>query len=194
MLKRLPRLPSLHLLATAACLAVLILGMGACSSSGSSTTSSTSGATTSAAPGTSCGVHKIGSTQVRTFCGTGNASLTSAKTSFSLTKATCETSADYVSVNAGTVVLAFDAAAKKVRETTQYIGLNVGKLPGDSAGTAANGDGVFTGGILAVNNKGTALLTNPKTLKVTLTNNRTEGSFTGTLLAGGAVSGTFTCA
>jgi len=174
-------------------LVAIAMSMGACSSSGSD--ASPTAASSKDASGATCGVHDIDGVQVRTFCGAGTAKVTSSAVVLSLPKAECDTGDDYVSVNAGTIVLGNeDAAAKKVRSTTQYIGLNVGQVPGDTSGTPASKDGTYTGAILSANDKGTALLAEATSLKVILTGNRTAGTFSGPLVGGGTIAGSFTCA
>src|SRR5690242_13329515 len=97
----------------------LVAAAGCSSSGGDSTTGPES--TTGTNRGQSCGVHDVSGTEVRTFCGTGTATVKSTKVSMSLPKASCETATNYVAVNAGTVVLGADEATKKVKASTQYI-------------------------------------------------------------------------
>jgi hypothetical protein len=96
----------------------------------------------------------------------------------------CERGAAYLSLNIGTVALGI---TKKPRE---YFGLNVGKVPLFGGSPAAH-DGTFPAQTIAAHHgaKGYAVLQG----KVTLAGGRTRGTFTGKLLGGGTVHGTFRC-
>lgn len=176
---------------------VLVLALGACSDSGSDpnpTDAMLPSATAGSDPDAICGVHKVGDVQVRTFCGEGTASAKGGGVDLELDKATCETADDYVSVNAGTLVLGGDEdAATALKAETSYIGLNVGRVPGDSGSKPATEDGTYTGGVLSVTDGTIALLPQAAELEVTLTDNRTKGTFSAPLLGSGTVTGSFSC-
>jgi hypothetical protein len=97
----------------------------------------------------------------------------------------CQKTSKYFTINIGTVVLASNAPNKP-----DYFGITVGSVPG-GGGKPAGTDGKYTGGtvtfVVAHKTYGVGGST------VTLTGNRTKGTFTGLLFGGGPVSGSFAC-
>jgi hypothetical protein len=172
----------------ACALAALLAGCGSSSSSGAHSSSSTGGNTSTqggtSSTGGDCGVSTINGVSTRAFCGTatGQASLGGTTTSWS--KGDCESAGGNFAVSFGRVILGTDAAATTLKKQYDYLGVAV---------IGATKDGAYAANtILAVNYKGTAYaVTNAK---ITITNNLTKGTFTGTdLLTNAAVSGSFSC-
>ena len=138
----------------------------------------------------SCGVHTKDGIQVRTFCGKASATLTLAGQEHAFAGGECETTADYVSVNIGTIVLGTGDKATALKADTAYFGMNLGRTPADDASKpAADKDGTYTTAV-AGNDHGTELTAFGA--KVALTGGRTAGTITGTA-AGGPVTGKFSC-
>jgi hypothetical protein len=131
------------------------------------------------------GLTKVGGVTARTFCGPARATVKVGGKTFSLANGNCDRTARYVSVNIGTVVLGL---AKKKPD---YFGLNVGRILG--AGKPAPRDGTYHGSALALDAGGKGYAVRADEIEVTLTGNRTKGTFTATLLAGGSISGSFSC-
>lgn len=138
-----------------------------------------------------CGVHEKNGVQTRTFCGKATATVSINNTDITFPAGECETTADYVSVNIGTIVLGTGDKAAAVKATTAYFGMNVGRTPSDDAAkVAADKDGTFPASF-AANDHGTAITV--ITGSVVLTNNRTKGTMSGTTLTKQPVSGRFSC-
>jgi hypothetical protein len=162
-------------------------------SSGGST-SSPSESSSGGGSGSSCGNGEIDGVTVRTFCGKGTATITSGATSLTLDSAECVVSTNAVVLNAGTIVLGFDDAAKAVKKKTQYIGIAFGSDPSQGlSGAAAAGDGTFKGGVLTAQDDGTGVATRADTVTFTATDGRTKGTATGTTLTGDKVTATWSC-
>ncbi len=170
---------------------------GSGSSSGGPSGASTSSPSESASgggSGSSCGNGEIDGVTVRTFCGKGTATVTSGSTTLTLDSAECVVSTDAVVLNAGTIVLGFDDAAKAVKKKTQYIGIAFGSDPSQGlSGAAAAGDGTFKGGVLTAQDNGTGIATRADTVSFTATDGRTKGTATGTTLTGDEVTATWSC-
>ena len=136
---------------------------------------------------TSCtpGVHPFGDVSARTFCGPAKATLVVGGRTIRYHGGSCERGPAYVSVNIGTVVLGLTT---KLRP--EYFGLNVGKVPLFGGAPAAH-DGTFPAGAIAARHagKGYAIMRGT----VTRAGGRTRGTFAGTLLGGGAATGSFQC-
>ena len=190
-----------------ALLVIPVLAVTACggstggTSSGASSTGASSGgpATTasesSGGSGSSaCGNGEIDGVTVRTFCGKGTATVTSGATSVTLDSAECLVTATAVVLNAGTIVLGFDDAAKAVKKKTQYIGIAFGSDPSQGlSGQAASADGTFKGGVLTAQDNGTGLATRADTVTFKATDNRTKGNAVGETLTGQKVTATWDC-
>jgi hypothetical protein len=131
------------------------------------------------------GVHPFGSAQARTFCGKAVAHVSLPGQSATLKGGNCQKTSKYFTINLGTIVL-----AQKVPNRPDYFGITVGRTP-LLGGTPAGHDGTYTGGAVAfvIKHKSYGV----RDAVVTLTGNRTMGSFTGTLFSGGQASGTFSC-
>lgn len=127
-----------------------------------------------------------GSTQARTFCGPAKATVEVGGATVSFSGGSCETGAQYVTINIGTVVL-----GQTTKKKPEYFGLTVGKVP-VVGGTPAPKDGTYGAQAVAwvhAGKGGSALQS-----KVTLTGGRKKGTFTGTLLGSRAkVTGSFSC-
>lgn len=187
--------------------ALLLAGCGGSSSTSSSGTPASSSSAGTASPSdtaspadsgggssAACGNGEIDGVTVRTFCGKGTATVTSGSTSLTLDTAECLVSANAVVLNAGTIVLGFDDAAKAVKKKTQYIGIAFGNDPSQGlSGSAAGADGTFKGGVLTAQDNGTGVATRADTVTFTATDNRTKGTATGTTLTGAKVTATWSC-
>lgn len=121
----------------------------------------------------------------RAFCGTAQASVTVGGKKATFQNGLCSKTDQYVTINIGTVMLG------QAKSKPNYFGLNIGKVFG--SGQAAAHDGSYKGAALAVNFAGKGYAVNAGTIRVILAGNRTKGTFTGKLLTGGAVSGSFSC-
>lgn len=131
------------------------------------------------------GVHPFGGTSARTFCGPAKATLVVSGVTIRFAGGSCERGAQYVALNIGTIVLGTTTKPKP-----EYFGLLVGKTA-LTGGTPAAHDGTFTAQAVSAHhaNKGYAILSS----RVKLTDNRARGTFTGRMLGGGNVHGSFRC-
>jgi len=96
----------------------------------------------------------------------------------------CERTSDYLTINVGTIVLSGTA-----KDPPDYFGMTAGKPAG---GQSAGQDGTYVDDAaiaFVIKHKRYAVLQPTVVLK----GGRTGGSFSGTLLTGGPVSGTFHC-
>ena len=130
------------------------------------------------------GVHPYGSGQARTFCGNASAKVSVPGVTATIKGGNCQKTSKYFTINIGTVVLSGNPPKRP-----DYFGITVGQTP--LGGKPAGHDGTYTGGAVSfvTKNKRYALIN----AVVTLTGNRTKGSFSGMLFGGGAASGTFSC-
>jgi hypothetical protein len=138
----------------------------------------------SAAAKCHAGVHKVGSAEARTFCGKAQSTVSLPGRKVTLRGGSCKRTSNYFTINIGTVVLSPTAP-----DPPNYFGLTVGKPVGSQA---AGKDGSYTDDAaisFVIKHKRYAVM-NPT---VVLKGGRTRGSFSGTLLSGGPVSGTFHC-
>lgn len=130
------------------------------------------------------GVHKFGSAQARTFCGPARATVSLPGKKVTLQGGSCKRTSNYFTINIGTIVLSPTAP-----DPPNYFGLTVGK-PVGSKPAGKDGTYVDDAAISFVIKHKRYAVRNPT---VVLKNGRTRGSFSGTLLSGGPVSGTFHC-
>jgi hypothetical protein len=141
-----------------------------------------------ARPACTPGIITYGGAQARVFCGPAKATV---KVGTKVLKYTqggeCLKSADYISVNIGTIVLGTSTKPKPA-----YFGMNIGRTPG-STDKPARKDGKYKGGVLALDFGGTGYATRTDLLVTTLSNGRRKGVFTTKTFDGKTVSGTFTC-
>jgi hypothetical protein len=139
--------------------------------------------------GCAAGVKSSGGLTERTFCGSAKATVHYGAQTLKFSNGDCTKTAQYISVNIGTVVLGTTTKPKP-----DYFGLDVGRLPG-STGKAAGKDGTYAGGVLALAHGVKTYLVVPNTLKIVLSGGRTHGTFSGTGFGGSApkVTGTFSC-
>jgi hypothetical protein len=135
------------------------------------------------------GVHKFdGSTKARTFCGPASAKVTllPGQSPIKFKPGECEIHKKYVTINLGTIVL-----GPTNKKKPEYFGLTVGRTP--AGGKPAPKDGTYDQDVVISfehKNKGHAL----GNASVTLTHNRTRGTFQGTPFGQqGAVTGSFRC-
>ncbi len=82
-----------------------------------------------------------------------------------------------------------DSARDVPSKRPDYFGITVGKTLG--AGKAAGKDGTYTGAAVAIVTKNTTYAVTQSS--VTLAGGRTKGTFSGTAIGGGKVSGSFAC-
>ena len=164
-------------------LVVAVLLVGACGGGG--------GGKKAANGSGDCGVHEKNGVQTRTFCGKATATITMGDESVTFPGGECETTADYVSVNIGTVVLGTGDKATALKAATAYFGMNVGRTPGDGPSKpAADKDGTYSSSF-AANDHGRAVTVVAGS--VVLSANRTRGTMSGTSLEKEAVTGRFSC-
>jgi hypothetical protein len=180
--------------------------VGGCSGGGDKKSDAASTTATTAAPsgttptsaasgggggGADCGVHEKNGVQTRTFCGKATATVSLNNEDVTFPAGECETTADYVSVNIGTIVLGTGDKATALKGTTAYFGMNVGRTPGDDASKpAADKDGTYTASF-AANDHGRAITV--ITGSVVLSGDRTKGTMSGTSIAKQPVTGRFSC-
>jgi hypothetical protein len=150
------------------------------------TGSALAGGTASGAHACVGGVRKVGAIQERTFCGPATASVVADKV-FTISQGNCVSTSKYFSLNIGSLYLGQTAKKKP-----NYFGLDVGRLPGSTAPPAGK-DGVYTTGVvLAVEYGGKSYLV-LKSLKATLSGNRTQGMVSGKTITGQLFTATFQC-
>jgi hypothetical protein len=127
------------------------------------------------------------------FCGPAKATAKVGGKTYAFTSGTCASTSKYVSLNLGTEVLTGP------KGSYSYFGLLVGAYPGANPGTkAAAKDGSYGGGLATLRWKGKDFILNgagDKTVKITLKNGRTAGTFSGTTFIPPHVkiTGSFTC-
>jgi len=125
-----------------------------------------------------------------TFCGTAQATFHVGSVTDKFTKGECFPAATSQTVNIGTLATLASPSVTKL-PPLPYFGLDVGRSAALTTAKAASSDGTYQGGLLTVNYNGADYLVN--TLTVTLTHNRTAGSFSGTTGKGQHISGSFSC-
>jgi hypothetical protein len=153
--------------------AVLLLALAA-SSAGNATTACTAGQTS------------VAGVSYESFCGPAKATVKAGGKTLSFTNGQCQIKPQSLTVNIGSAILGSQKPAKP------YFGFDVGKVGGATfGGKAATADGTYSNLSVAFNANGTRYLVLRAT--VTLKNNRKAGTFSGSLLTGGAASGSFSC-
>jgi len=150
------------------------------------TGSALAGGTASNAHACTGGLRTVGAIQERTFCGPATASVVADKV-FTISGGNCLSTKKYFSLNIGSLYL-----GQTSKKKPNYFGLDVGRLPGSTAPLAGK-DGVYTTGVvLAVEYGGKSYIV-LKSLKVTLTGNRTQGMVSGKTITGQLFTATFQC-
>jgi hypothetical protein len=139
-----------------------------------------------ASAGCKMGMTKYGGTSARVFCGPATATLHVRGKTFTIHQGSCDKGAKYLSINIGEIVLGTSSKPKP-----DYFGLDIGKLP-YLGGVAVSKDGTFHSGVVALDHAGKGYALRGQA-KVTLTNGRSRGTFSATLLTGGVVTGSFRC-
>jgi hypothetical protein len=130
------------------------------------------------------GMSKINGVQVRTFCGPARATVAIGGRGYAFTQGSCTRTADYFSINIGATEIGAS------NPTKPYFGIFVGRMPGTSLPRAGR-DGVYANAVIGFHS-GAMRASVKGTLK--LTNGRSKGTFTGSLiLKSGAASGSFSC-
>jgi hypothetical protein len=128
---------------------------------------------------------QIKGVSARVFCGPASATVKVGGKTVTLKGGSCDRTPQYVSVNIGTVVLG------TLANKPDYFGLEVGRILG--AGTPAPRDGSYKGSVVALEYGGKGYAIRADQINVTLTGNRSNGTFNATLLLGGTISGSFSC-
>lgn len=142
------------------------------------------GAATSA--GCKAGMTTYNGASARAFCGPATATVHAGGKTFTIRQGSCDKGAKYVSVNIGEIVL-----GKTSKPKPEYFGLNIGKIP-YLGGAPASHDGTYHSGVVAVVHAGKGYGLRAQA-RVTLTNGRSRGTFSATVLTGGVVTGSFRC-
>jgi hypothetical protein len=128
------------------------------------------------------------------FCGPAKATAKIGGRTYKFANGTCVRTSKYLYLNLGTEVLSGP------KQKYSYFGLLVGAYPGAASGTKPSPkDGTYTGGLVTIRWKGkTAFILNgagDKNVKITLTNGRKAGTFSGTTFLAPHLkaTGSFTC-
>ena len=122
----------------------------------------------------------------RTFCGPATARVLVGGKTFVFAQGNCVTTAAYVSINIGTVVL-----GQTTQHQPNYFGLDIGRIPGSGAPPAGK-DGTYRSGtVLTVEyaDKSYDVLSGVASLQ----GHRTHGTVTGKTFTGQPLTGTFHC-
>jgi hypothetical protein len=132
------------------------------------------------------GVRKVNGVSAQTFCGPATATVHVAGRTFRFAEGNCVKTADYVSVNIGTVML-----AQTAKRQPDYFGLDIGRIPGSGSPPARKDGSYRSGTVLTVEYA-------DQTYDVlagvaTLTGNRTQGTVSGKTFSGQPLTGTFHC-
>ena len=129
------------------------------------------------------GTHPYGSGQARTFCGPASATVKLGTHTTVLKPGECAHTTTGFTINVGTILLGITSPT-----APNYFGITLGP---PAYPTPASKDGTYTQGALAfvIGHKHYAILSPT----ITLTGNRTKGTFSGQLLTGGTASGSFNC-
>jgi hypothetical protein len=133
-------------------------------------------------------VRTVGGLDERTFCGPAKATVHYGSKIFNFAGGECDSTSTNFALNIGTVVL---GATKKPKPN--YFGLVVGAAVDSKP---ARHDGTYVGGVLALDHGGKGYLVQGTTLKITLTGNRSRGTFSGSSFFTSPsvkVTGTFSC-
>jgi hypothetical protein len=135
--------------------------------------------------GCTAGLSTFAGAQARTFCGPARATLRYGGRTVHFSGGSCTSTSQYVTLNIGTIVV-----GRTSKKHPEYLGLDVGRLPG-MTGKPAAADGQYTDVVLSFVHAGASgsMLSG----RVTLSGHRTKGTLAGSLLTGGAVSGSFSC-
>ena len=132
------------------------------------------------------GVRKLNGVSAQTFCGPATATVHVAGRTFRFTQGNCVKTADYVSVNIGTVML-----GQSARRQPNYFGLDIGRIPGSGSPPARKDGRYRSGTVLTMEyaDKTYDVLSGVAMLQ----GNRTHGTINGKTFSGQALSGTFHC-
>jgi hypothetical protein len=136
--------------------------------------------------GCKSGPFKLGDATAVRFCGSATATVKVAGRAIVYRGGSCERRAAYLAVNIGSMI---PGAPMGTKGLPQYFGLAAGRMFG--VGAPAPRDGSYSGQTLAFINHGDRSAS--FSVDVTLSDGRTRGTFTGRLLGGERVSGTFRC-
>src|SRR3954466_12487863 len=131
------------------------------------------------------GTHRYGGATAQTFCGPAKASVAMPSRNVSFHQGRCDRTHNYLTVNIGTIVL-----GDPPRNRPPYFGITVGKTA--FGGSPASKDGTYSKNVVI------SWVTGGKSYsvahaKLKLAGHRTRGTFTGVLLTGDNVSGSFHC-
>jgi hypothetical protein len=134
-------------------------------------------------------VHSIGGQSYQVFCGKGHATVKVAGKTTRFGIGGCTTTSTSFTVNVGAAYLGTPGG----KPARPYFGIAMGTLPivGQVGASPVRGDGTYSDVPVSFIVNGARYLATKATVR--LTNHRTRGSFSGSLLTGGSASGTFAC-
>jgi hypothetical protein len=176
--------------------ALLVVTLAACGGDDSADdAAATPSPSTSATATEACGNSSFGELQLRRFCGEGSITVISGESSLELDEAECETTDEYLNVNAGIFVIAPSAIGQnEVRQfgaARPFASVTAGRYPDGPKAKPASADGTYDAVITFRDGTEDNLRTTDA--RATLREDRTAGDFRGTLEDGTKVRGSFTC-
>jgi len=132
------------------------------------------------------GLTTVGGVQKRTFCGSAKAVVKVGGKTFALAQGECTKTSKYLTVNIGSLFI-----GQTTKPKPDYLGLDVGQIPGSTSPPAGR-DGTYTNGVVfSVNYSGKGYAVLAATVK--LQGNRSHGSVSGKTLTGQQLTATFHC-
>ncbi|HVP75399.1 MAG TPA: hypothetical protein VMS63_05195 [Gaiellaceae bacterium] len=132
------------------------------------------------------GLSSAGGVQKRTFCGPAKAVVKVGGATFALAQGECTKTSKYLTVNIGALYI-----GQTTKPKPDYLGLDVGQIPGSTSPPAGR-DGTYTSGVVfSVNHGGKGYAVLAATVK--LQGNRSHGTVSGKTLTGQPLTATFHC-
>ena len=132
------------------------------------------------------GLTTVGGVQKRTFCGSAKAVVKVGGKTFTLAQGECTKTSKYLTVNIGSLYI-----GQTTKPKPDYLGLDVGQIPGSTSPPAGR-DGTYTSGVVfSVNYGGKGYAVLAATVK--LQGNRSHGTVSGKTLTGEQLTATFHC-
>ncbi len=129
----------------------------------------------------------VGSDTYRVFCGPAQVTLQMGTDTLTFTGGKCARTSKYFTINVGSALIGSGGADPG----RAYFGIAIGRFPGQTGGPTAGKDGSYP---TTIGFNSTTMRYLILGAKVTLTDGRTRGTFSGGLeRGGGTVSGSFTC-
>jgi hypothetical protein len=138
------------------------------------------------------GPKTVGSFYETIYCGPAKATLKVSSTTLNFSPGECVTTAKSVSVLIGTAVITTNPADIEKLPHPPLFSITVGRSGATPTAQPAPTDGTYTKATLVAIH-GAANDYSDEMVTVTLTHNRTAGSFSGSAAFGKSLSGTFTC-